>query len=92
MINLIKEPEVELPLINVAKPKLKLGKVDRINDSQNILIRDLFQKETSPDVFLNLTVTLKETGQTGKILGTFGKSGKLKVRLDSDIPAEMMED
>lgn len=42
VITLIKEPEVELPKINVVKPKIKLGKVDRINDPGNILIRELF--------------------------------------------------
>jgi ribosomal 30S subunit maturation factor RimM len=41
---------------------------------------------------MGLKVTLKHTGQTGQITGTFGKSGKLKVRLDTDIPPEMIED
>lgn len=92
VIDLIKEPEVELPKINVIKEKIKLGKVDRINDARNILIRDLFSKETSPDVFVGLTITVTLTGQKGKILGTFGKSGKLKVLLDDEIPAEFLED
>ena len=74
------------------KEKIKLGKVDRINDARNILIRDLFSKETSPDVFVGLMVTVTLTGQQGKILGTFGKSGKLKVMLDDEIPAEFIED
>ena len=56
------------------------------------MIRELFQKETNPDVFLGLKVTLSLTEQTGQILGTFGKSGKLKVRLDTDIPKEFMDD
>ena len=86
MVQLINEPEQVLPKINVIKEKLKLGKVYRVTDSQNILIRDLFAKETNPDVFLGLEVTLKETGIKGKILGTFGKSGKLKVRLDKELP------
>ena len=41
---------------------------------------------------MGLKVTLKLTGQTGQIIGTFGKSGKLKVRLDTDLPPEMIED
>ena len=45
-------------------------------------MRDLFNKETQPDVFLNLKVTLSNLGIQGKIMGTFGKSGKLKVKLD----------
>jgi hypothetical protein len=42
----------------VIKEKLKIGFIDRINDERNILVRDLFSKETSPDIFLNLKVTL----------------------------------
>ena len=41
---------------------------------------------------MGLTITLTLTGQTGKILGTFGKSGKLKVRLETEIPEEKMEE
>lgn len=91
VIKLISEPEKELPSINVIKQKLKVGKVDRINDPSNILIKDLFQKETSPDMYIGLKVTLALTGQTGYILGSFGKSGKLKVKLDSDLSQEIIE-
>ena len=30
-------------------------------------------------------MTLTETGQKGRIIGTFGKSGKLKVRLETPL-------
>ena len=36
-------------------------------------------------VFNGLKVVLTETGQCGKIDGTFGKSGKIKVRMDDPI-------
>jgi hypothetical protein len=49
-------------------------------------VRELFNKETSPDIFMNLPVTLSACGGAkGKIIGTFGKSGKLKVRLDESL-------
>ena len=86
------DPESQLPTINVIKDKEKLGKVDRITDESNVLIRELFQKETSPDVYMNLQVTLSFNGLTGKIIGSFGKSGKLKVRLDGELPPEILED
>eukprot|EP00356_Strombidium_inclinatum_P010199 CAMPEP_0170496980 /NCGR_PEP_ID=MMETSP0208-20121228/23346_1 /TAXON_ID=197538 /ORGANISM="Strombidium inclinatum, Strain S3" /LENGTH=188 /DNA_ID=CAMNT_0010773657 /DNA_START=1176 /DNA_END=1739 /DNA_ORIENTATION=+ len=98
VLHLINDPEKELPSVKVMKEKLKTGKVDRVNDPSNILIKDLFSKETSPDIFINLKIALSEVKDeqgnpiTGKILGTFGKSGKLKVRLDSDLPATAMED
>jgi len=46
----------------VIKEKLKIGKVDRITDSSNILIKELFAKETNPDVFIGLRVALTATG------------------------------
>ena len=54
-------------------------------------MRDLFSKETNPDVFVGLTITLSMNGIKGKILGTFGKSGKLKVRLESELPSDAAE-
>ena len=80
-----------MPRINVIKEKVKMGKVDRITDASNILVKELFAKETNPDVFLGLKLELVATGQVGTIQGTFGKSGKLKVRLESEIPKELLE-
>ena len=67
------------------KAKQKVGKIDKVNDASNILVKDLFSKETAPEVFVNLVVVLTETGQRGRITGTFGKSGKLKVKLEDPI-------
>lgn len=49
--------------------------------STQVLVKDLFKKETSPEVFMNKTVLLKALNIEGKIIGTFGKSGKQKVEL-----------
>jgi len=49
------------------------------------LIKDLFSKETNPDIFIGLKVYLSVNNQSGTILGTFGKSGKLKVKMDDPI-------
>lgn len=46
----------ELYKIKIIKEKSKLGKVDRIVDKQHVLGKDLFKKETNPDVFMNLKV------------------------------------
>lgn len=40
-------------------------------------------------VFDGLRVKLTETGQEGRIEGTFGKSGKIKVKLDEPIAADV---
>ena len=67
------------------KAKHKFGTIDKVIDPTTIHIKDLFSKETAPEVFINLVVKLTETGQRGRIIGTFGKSGKLKVKLEDPL-------
>lgn len=54
-------------------------------DPLTLHVKDLFSKETAPDLFLGLTVVLTATGQRATIMGTFGKSGKLRVRLEEPV-------
>ena len=64
-----------------------MGKVDRVTDARNLIIRDLFSKETNQEVFMNKPVTVKVGDSVmipGTIFGTFGKSGKQKVQLKDD--------
>ena len=67
--------------------------MDRVTDSRNLIIRDLFQKETTQELFMNKPVTIKVSeGATkelqGVINGTFGKSGKQKVLLKEEYTGE----
>ncbi|TNV81040.1 hypothetical protein FGO68_gene8456 [Halteria grandinella] len=74
--------------LKIVKEKLKKGKVDRVTDARNLIIRDLFQKETSQELFMNkpVTITLPEgVSLPGTIIGTFGKSGKQKVYLKDEV-------
>ena len=41
-------------------------------------------------VFDGLKVVLTETKQVGKIEGTFGKSGKIKVRLETPLTVDVV--
>jgi len=68
-----------LESISIIKEKQRFGKIDKVVDNRNVHVRDLFTKETALDVFFNLKVKIVSTGQEGSIVGTFGKSGKLKV-------------
>ena len=54
-------------------------------------IRDLFSKETNLKVFDGLRVQLSVTKEWGKIEGTFGKSGKIRVRMDEPIQVDLKE-
>ena len=60
--------------IKITKDKVKKGRVDRVQDARNIIVKDLFKKETAVEVFMNKGVDVM--GLKGVINGTFGKSGK----------------
>lgn len=77
--------------MQIIKEKVKFGKVDKVVDPSNLHIRDLFSKETELKVFQGLKVTLTATKQTGRIEGLFGKSGKIKVRLDEPLTVDPSE-
>ena len=74
--------------IRVVKEKIRRGKVDRVTDGRNLIVRELFNKETAQEVFMNkpVEVRIEETGERieGVINGTFGKSGKQKVQLKEE--------
>ena len=65
--------------------KTKQGVCDRLDDSEGggggggvtIIARSLFKKETDMSQFLGLRVHTR-AGQVGRIVSSFGKSGKFK--------------
>ena len=82
----LEQPLALIDQIKIVKEKSRIGKVDRVTDARNLIIRDLFSKETSQEVFINKPVTVKQGDSVipGTIIGTFGKSGKQKVMLKDD--------
>ena len=74
----------ELPnKLRIYKRKEKIGFVDRLIDDQTIIGRDLFQKETNINRFINFNIELNPTGEQGFIESSFGQSGKFRVRFMS---------
>lgn len=49
-----------------------------------MICKDLLKKETNIEYFNGLKVTLS-TGEKGVIEGTFGQSGKIKIRIPGNI-------
>lgn len=80
-----KDPK-NLQQLRVYTPKCREGSVDRIHDANTLIGRDLFRKETDLTIFTGMTVHL-ETGEVGKIIGGFGKSGKFKMSFPSGLDA-----
>jgi selenocysteine-specific elongation factor len=69
--------------LRIYKQKEKIGFIDRLVDNQTIIGKDLFQKETNINAFVNFKVELNPTGDQGFIESSFGQSGKFKVRFMS---------
>lgn len=74
----------QLSQLKVYKQKAKEGVVERKQDEQTIIGKALFKKETNMELFNGLKVTLS-TGETGVIEGSFGQSGKFKVRINGQL-------
>ena len=73
-----------LPNLKVVKYKQKEGIVERIQDEYTVIVKSLFKKETNMDLFVNKKVTLS-TGELGTIEGSFGSSGKVRIRLNNGL-------
>ena len=79
----------ELSKLKVFKHKSKEGVVERAVNEQEVIVRDLFKKETNIDLFCGLSVNLS-SGEKGTLEGTFGQSGKVKVRVMEGLGKETM--
>lgn len=53
---------------------------DQVTDNYTVIGKNLFKKETNLQLFVGLKVTLS-SGETGVIDGSFGQSGKIKIRI-----------
>lgn len=71
--------------LKITKGKKREGVVDRVVDSRSIIGRGLFSKETPVAPFVNMKIVIDETGQIGKIVSAFGKSGKFKATFKEDL-------
>merc|ERR1712168_383166 len=72
---------------NIFKLKTKQGVVDRLYESDILIGKNMFKKETDLSLFTGLKIHL-DTQETGKIIAPFGKSGKIKVEMDDDLEIE----
>lgn len=75
------------------KQKHKTGVVDRLHDNYTIIVKDLFSKEfLDIKEFIGKEVTIEGyESQKGRIDGSFGKSGKVRVMFKSVIEVPDVE-
>ncbi|XP_047141740.1 selenocysteine-specific elongation factor [Hydra vulgaris] len=76
--------ETLLPNLKVYKMKQKEGVIERMMDDYTVIARSIFKKETRLELFDNMKVTLS-TGETGRIDGRFGQSGKIKINIPNGL-------
>ncbi|VDN99615.1 unnamed protein product [Rodentolepis nana] len=76
----------------VYRHKARRGEVERVVDARTCIVRGLFKRETNWDIFTGLSVTLSNDSPVcggadplsirGIVEGSFGQSGKCRVRLN----------
>ncbi|KAL7057210.1 hypothetical protein AAHC03_019383 [Spirometra sp. Aus1] len=83
--------------------KSRAGEVERVTDSRSCIVRGLFKRETNWDIFQGLKVHVRSVGTDagdaptealdipGLIEGSFGQSGKCRVRLSEDLPDSLVQ-
>ncbi|KAJ1358666.1 Protein of unknown function (DUF663) [Parelaphostrongylus tenuis] len=68
----------------------RIGRVERVENVRSIVCNSLFKKETKISAFEGLPVIL-DTGETGKIVGAFGKGGKARVEMTKPLSQSTVE-
>ncbi|GFS77344.1 selenocysteine-specific elongation factor [Nephila pilipes] len=76
-----------LSKLRVYKEKSREGFVDRMVNDYQVIVKDLFKKETNIQIFTNLKVVLS-TGEIGVIEGSFGQSGKVNVQIPNGLSSD----
>ena len=79
----------DLPRLKVFKIKEKTGIVERANNDQELIGKNMFKKETNIHLFDGFKVSLSSPiSMVGSIDGPFGQSGKFKIRLSQPLTDE----
>ena len=73
----------ELKELKIFKVKQKKGICERLANDYEVIAKNMFKKETNIGLFEGLAVKLS-TGEVGSIDGSFGQSGKFKIRLKGE--------
>ncbi|KAL5104594.1 Selenocysteine-specific elongation factor [Taenia crassiceps] len=87
--------------LSVYRHKQRRGEVERVVDPRHCIVRGLFKSETDWNLFTGLavTVTLPPSSTEGDntnsipavIEGSFGRTGKCRIRLSADLPDALVK-
>lgn len=73
-----------LSRLKIYKQKSREGNVQRIVNESEVIVENLFKKETDRSKFERMKCQLS-TGESGIIVGSFGQSAKVKVQFSSPL-------
>lgn len=79
-----------LPQLGIFKRKEKQGNVHRVVNVNEIIVQNLFKKETNRDLYVGKQVQLS-TGETGYIERTFGQTAKVCIVFPNGLAKETLE-
>uniref|UniRef100_A0A1A9VU31 Tr-type G domain-containing protein n=1 Tax=Glossina austeni TaxID=7395 RepID=A0A1A9VU31_GLOAU len=79
-----------LMLWRIFKNKQKQGTVQRLLNSQEIIVQNLFKKDNNRELFIGKHVQLS-TGETGIIASTFGQTSKVKITFSECLKRETLK-
>ncbi|GAB1603062.1 selenocysteine-specific elongation factor-like [Argonauta hians] len=85
-----KYKETRLSELKIFKVKSKEGRIERVTDAYTLIGKDMFKKETNIQAFTNLKVSLS-SGEKGVIEGSFGQSGKIKIRIPNGLSEDIQK-
>ncbi|KAI9034129.1 eukaryotic elongation factor [Hyaloraphidium curvatum] len=80
----------ELPRLKVFKWKQRTGAIERVVDGYSVIGKGLFKRETVLQPFIGMFVTTSN-GVKGVLEGSFGQSGKYKVRFRQGVPEHVVD-
>lgn len=76
--------------LKIFKEKTKEGRIQRIVNSEEIIVDQMFKRNTNRQIFVGSKVYLT-SGECGVIDSAFGSTTKVKVRLNEQLKIETME-
>lgn len=82
--------DVFLGNLKIFKEKSKEGRIQRVVNGQEIIVDQLFKRNSNRQIFVGLTVHLS-SGERGIIDSTFGSTTKIKVRLLDPLEPETID-
>ncbi|XP_033153673.1 selenocysteine-specific elongation factor [Drosophila mauritiana] len=77
----------ELPKLRIFKRKQKVGSIQRVVNTNEVIVQNLFKKDAKRDLYVGKNVELS-TGEKGRIERTFGQTSKVAITFQNALSPE----